>query len=158
MYIDLSFLKEIGNRKKIVKEFNISNLDYADQDIETTDKFVLNIDIYNTGDSFIINGTLKGSIILKCSRCLEKFPYPLNITLNEELLKIEILDISRVKIDKYLYENILISIPIKSLCSKHCKGLCPICGQNLNYGQCDCKSVNIDPRLEKLKYFLKKSN
>ncbi|MDR1209085.1 MAG: DUF177 domain-containing protein [Clostridiales bacterium] len=28
--------------------------------------------------------------------------------------------------------NLLIEIPVKFLCSKDCKGLCPVCGANLN--------------------------
>jgi uncharacterized metal-binding protein YceD (DUF177 family) len=41
------------------------------------------------------------------------------------------------------------------LCRPDCKGLCPTCGANLNYGPCDCQD-EIDPRLAKLRELLKK--
>ncbi|MFO7841307.1 MAG: DUF177 domain-containing protein, partial [Fidelibacterota bacterium] len=39
----------------------------------------------------------------------------------------------------------------KKLCSPDCKGLCPICGANLNHMNCSCKTENYDPRWDKLK-------
>jgi uncharacterized protein len=44
----------------------------------------------------------------------------------------------------------LLAIPMKSLCSENCKGLCPNCGANLNDGPCKCKEEKIDPRWEPL--------
>ncbi len=43
-------------------------------------------------------------------------------------------------------EDIFLSLPSKLLCSDDCKGVCPICGKNLNEGKCGCKK-EIDPRL-----------
>ena len=46
------------------------------------------------------------------------------------------------------------------LCQKECshedcKGLCPVCGKDLNIGNCECKKKQVDPRLEKLGELLK---
>ena len=40
------------------------------------------------------------------------------------------------------------------LCSEDCKGLCAVCGKNLNEGPCDCKPEP-DPRLAVLAQLLK---
>ena len=42
----------------------------------------------------------------------------------------------------------------KNLCSEDCKGLCQICGANLNEQACNCKDESIDPRLEILAQLL----
>ncbi len=42
----------------------------------------------------------------------------------------------------------------KNLCSPDCKGLCQICGANLNEQACNCKDESIDPRLEILSQLL----
>ena len=42
----------------------------------------------------------------------------------------------------------------KNLCSEECKGLCQICGANLNEQACNCKDESIDPRLEILSQLL----
>ena len=34
------------------------------------------------------------------------------------------------------------------ICSEECKGLCPICGQNLNDGECSCDKEQTDPRFD----------
>lgn len=36
-------------------------------------------------------------------------------------------------------EQILLSLPMKPLCSKDCRGLCPSCGTNLNREACGCE-------------------
>ena len=48
-------------------------------------------------------------------------------------------------------EQIYLSIPMKSLCSEGCLGLCPICGKNLNQGPCQCKGEKGHPGFLKLK-------
>ena len=58
-----------------------------------------------------------------------------------------------------LRDTILLSIPLKPLCREECKGLCPVCGKNLNEGECEHvkkKEEEIDPRWEKLKALLEK--
>lgn len=51
-------------------------------------------------------------------------------------------------------EAILLSLPIKPLCEEDCRGLCPLCGKDLNDGPCDCQKAETDARwsvLERLK-------
>ena len=47
--------------------------------------------------------------------------------------------------------EVLISFPSKHLCSEDCKGLCPVCGCNLNEQKCSCVQKELDPRLEVLR-------
>ena len=47
-----------------------------------------------------------------------------------------------------------IELPFRLLCREDCKGLCPVCGANLNEMTCNCNTKQIDPRLEKLKMLL----
>lgn len=48
-------------------------------------------------------------------------------------------------------EQILLSIPPSPVCREDCKGLCAICGKDLNEGACDCDRTVVDPRWEALK-------
>ncbi len=59
----------------------------------------------------------------------------------------------RLDLDELVREDIFLSMPTRFLCSKNCKGLCPICGADLNEGSCNCKAP-IDPRLEALRALL----
>jgi uncharacterized protein len=52
-------------------------------------------------------------------------------------------------------EHLNLTYPIKPLCSKDCQGICPVCGKNINSGDCSCVTKDSESRLEKLKIFLK---
>jgi uncharacterized protein len=41
-------------------------------------------------------------------------------------------------LEDLLREQILLTVPIKSVCREDCKGLCPHCGKNLNFETCSC--------------------
>lgn len=52
---------------------------------------------------------------------------------------------------------IRLNIPVKPLCRPDCKGLCPVCGKDLNLGECECsKKMQVDPRWEPLMKFTDK--
>lgn len=61
------------------------------------------------------------------------------------------------KLDLYelVFESIVLAMPTKHLCSEDCKGLCPVCGTDLNDSQCDCATKKVDPRLAALSELLK---
>jgi uncharacterized protein len=49
-------------------------------------------------------------------------------------------------LEDVLREQVLLSLPEKTLCRADCKGLCPGCGRNLNTEQCSCESTEADTR------------
>jgi uncharacterized protein len=50
-----------------------------------------------------------------------------------------------------LREQVLLALPLKSVCREECKGLCPHCGKNLNENECSCVDEVEDPRWSALK-------
>jgi uncharacterized protein len=99
-----------------------------------------------------------------CARCLE----PVQNELNEQLDLIfrplgadagepeRAISTSDAEIGYYqdgglvledvLREQVLLSMPARTLCREDCKGLCPGCGRNLNQEACACDAVPSDPR------------
>jgi uncharacterized protein len=49
-------------------------------------------------------------------------------------------------LEDVLREQVLLSLPEKTLCRADCKGLCPGCGRNLNTESCSCESAETDTR------------
>jgi uncharacterized protein len=45
-----------------------------------------------------------------------------------------------------LREQILLALPMDLLCREDCKGLCPVCGKDLNQEACGCETSGADPR------------
>ncbi len=43
-----------------------------------------------------------------------------------------------IELDEAVREALLLELPIRFLCKIDCKGLCPVCGTNLNLTGCEC--------------------
>ena len=56
----------------------------------------------------------------------------------------------KLDLDAPICDEILLSFPMRILCSDDCKGLCAGCGADLNREACRCTKKEVDPRLAKL--------
>ena len=52
-----------------------------------------------------------------------------------------------------LEEQVAMEIPLKPLCGEGCKGLCPVCGTDLNQAACSCQREQINLKFSALKDF-----
>ncbi len=59
-----------------------------------------------------------------------------------------------IDMDELVMTDVTLELPFRLLCREDCKGLCPVCGADLNETTCNCNTKQIDPRLEKLKMLL----
>jgi uncharacterized protein len=51
-----------------------------------------------------------------------------------------------LSLEDVLREQVLLSLPVRTLCKPDCKGLCPSCGANRNQEPCSCDQAQADPR------------
>ncbi len=51
-----------------------------------------------------------------------------------------------VDLDPILREQVVLALPGYPVCQEGCKGLCSVCGKNLNDGECGCVRKVPDPR------------
>jgi len=51
-----------------------------------------------------------------------------------------------IELDPILREQILLALPMNLVCTESCRGLCPVCGNNLNEKQCECHREAMDSR------------
>jgi uncharacterized protein len=51
-----------------------------------------------------------------------------------------------VDLDPIVREQVLLALPEYPVCQDACKGLCSVCGKNLNDGECGCDRKVPDPR------------
>jgi uncharacterized protein len=53
-------------------------------------------------------------------------------------------------LEDVLREQVLLSLPVRTLCKPDCKGLCPRCGVDRNSQTCTCDEGPSDPRWQAL--------
>jgi len=106
---------------------------------------------------------MRARVVAECVRCLNKFYQPLKIE-STELYAFSLNSVTdsgllvpengKIDLAPIIREEMLVAIPISPLCKQDCKGLCPICGEDLNETACNHDEEQIDPRLGVLKSLL----
>ncbi len=106
---------------------------------------------------FSFSGELSASLLYPCSLCLAPVSIDIHVDFSEKYSDDDSSDedfwgYTGKKIDflPSIIDNIILNLPMKSLCSPDCKGLCNECGKNLNNGHCDCKANYINPNFAAL--------
>lgn len=147
----------------------------GDESFEIAEPVSLVFDIYKNKDQFRLVGSVRTTLELPCGRCLEPFRWPVDAAFDlryqphtantgEGEREVEEDDLStafyqngEIDLEQLMREQFYLSLPMKPLCDEECKGLCPVCGTNLNRGVCVCKREWDDPRLAALKALKKES-
>ena len=105
-----------------------------------------------------------GDFEIQCARCVEPVPTPIKgkfdlifrpadadneageHSISEDETEIGYYGKSGLLLEDVVREQVLLSLPSRTLCKPDCKGLCPRCGQNLNVASCNCGESTTDPR------------
>jgi len=143
--------------------------DANDQVLGLDSPLRVKITLSKEGSHYAVDGELSGKIRIRCDRCLSSYSHELQsefrlllspqptepirseIELLEEDMSVEFFPGDEVDIDHIVREQIYLALPIKLLCHKGCRGLCPECGTNLNRGECSCCDKKGHPAFLKLK-------
>ena len=111
----------------------------------------------------LVHVKLNALLHTECVRCLSDFRQPLSIDFadlyafsRKSITDSELIlpEDAHINLRPLIREYMLLDIPIKPLCSPDCKGLCLVCGENLNESNCDHGQDSLDPRLSILKSLL----
>ena len=115
-----------------------------------------------------LKGSFKGIFQVPCARCLEPVKMPLAAeydlifrpvgvdggsaerSISAQETEIGYYQGDSLSLEDVLREQVLLSLPARTLCKPDCKGLCPRCGKNRNLEACTCEEGPSDPRLEAL--------
>jgi uncharacterized protein len=133
----------------------------------------LRCDVRKNQQHYRLVGRLQTTLELVCSRCLDGFPLVVNEALEVLFLpqsenagegerEVEDEDLSTayyregvLDLGQLIQEQFYLVVPMKPLCGEGCKGLCPVCGINLNTATCPGHSGGLDPRLAVLEQLKK---
>ena len=110
-----------------------------------------------------VEGSVELTFDTRCDRCLTEVPTTLElqfdrivtspdaVTEDEEDDDLNFMEGYQLNVETFVYNEILVNWPAKILCQEECKGVCPVCGQNLNIKECGCETFVPDPRMAAIK-------
>lgn len=163
MKVDISSIREIHGGSISFEgslEIETSGLKL---DVELNQPVTVKGSVTNTGDGFLVQGEIVYTYRTNCDRCLEPVTGLAKVEVTEQfvsyspveavepayLVQGDIIDLSDC-----IREQFFLSLPMKNTCKEDCRGLCPQCGQNLNYQECSCRMESFNPQFLKLKSLL----
>jgi len=102
--------------------------------------------VTRAAQGLLVQVKMKAAVSAECVRCLEMFDQPLLVdysdlyafnpnSLTESGLRVP--DTGKIDLAPILREEMILAIPISPVCEPNCKGLCLVCGENLNFKECE---------------------
>lgn len=117
----------------------------------------LEVQFHVSGTQVILEGFFKTGLEIACVRCLKEFflpleirfryvfwPLPKEIPAEEKELRSDELEVQYYKqgepldLRPLIAEQIYLHVPQYPHCADSCRGLCALCGANLNEAACSC--------------------
>ena len=116
--------------------------------------------VTRTTQGLLLQVRMRAYTPAECVRCLKRFSQALSIDFTDlyafspdSVTESGLLLPENGKIDltPVVREEMMLAMPINPVCNPDCKGLCPICGNNLNEAICKHEDDSADPRLDTLR-------
>ena len=167
MLVDVrDILKSSGLSKTVELEFEAAGcgLENTENGYVFNEPFYVRVELSNIKGMIRAKGTINSKYETFCARCLKTIHASIDKEFDDEFVQFgslnpvsidvaEVYEYSDKEIDigRAVRDAVLLDMPIRILCSEDCKSLCPICGKNLNEGECGCKQPSGDIRFEALR-------
>ena len=117
-----------------------------------------------------VQGNLKVTMTATCDRCVEATAFPIESPfdlvymptgesaggekeVDQAGIEVGFYEGNGLALNDVLREVVLLALPMQLVCDEDCKGICPVCGQNRNQGECGCRQPALDDRWSGLKNF-----
>jgi len=151
-------LEELELRPVVVsKTYSPEALDYHGAEFRQTAPLKVKATAELRGGAEIhVRGHLATSLEASCDRCLGPVAIPVErdfdlfyrpvltiaraeeVELPQDELDIGFFSGDGIEFDDVVTEQVILSVPMKLVCKPDCRGLCPVCGSNLNVEKCGC--------------------
>jgi uncharacterized protein len=140
-------------------EFEPVSLGGAEYPVLVPDGVHIAVDRITGG--YLVNVDLDAKVYGPCARCLGEAVLEVHAEQQEfaptakdgweETETSVFIDSLVVDVDGLAREALVLSLPAQVVCDADCKGLCAVCGKDLNKGVCGCAAERTDERWNRLK-------
>ena len=148
-------LEGAGSALPVSGHIDLDGYELGNHEFELPSGIDYDLVLTNAGEGILATGIVRAHVVGTCDRCLEPAEFDIASELDEYYLfeapaeedlsdDEDEVDFSLVGEDntidlsEAIMAAVLMETPFVVLCREDCKGLCPICGANLNEGDCGC--------------------
>jgi len=153
----------------VTKTFAAGTLDYHGTDFRQAAPLKVNVTAELAGSEIHIRGRVGTTLEATCDRCLGSVSIPVErdfdlfyrpvttiaraeeVELPADELEVGFFTGDGIELADVVTEQVILSVPMKVVCSADCRGLCPNCGANLNLAKCGCMPTPEDSPFSSLK-------
>ncbi len=163
-------LLEEGSKLDAEVPVDLDSLSYSFGTFPVKEKSAAKITVFQDEKKVLnLHGEAHLIVVIPCDRCLEPVEVPMDLKFDERVNlnadspekeeteetdseessfdKDYLIQGYNLDVDKLISGEALLSWPSRVLCKPDCRGLCPVCGHNLNEGDCGCDRRTLDPRM-----------
>ncbi len=151
MSIDVSLaLKNEGVQYPFSEELTIGVIECVTGDYKTEGAIRVEGMLTAMEGEIYLDGEMEVALVRLCDRCADEYKRSYCLTFKETFTGKKDGDESEnyifadglVDLTQMVEDYVVLQVPTASLCSEDCKGLCPVCGVNLNRASCNCGANN----------------
>jgi uncharacterized protein len=153
----------------VSRTFTSEALDYHGADFRQAAPLKVDAVAELVGSEICIRGRLGTRLEACCDRCLGSVVIPVEqefnlfyrpvstiareeeVELPEDELGVGFFAGDGIELADVVTEQVILAVPMKVVCRTDCRGLCPVCGANLNFEKCACLSAKENSPFSSLK-------
>ncbi len=157
------------HRIVVSKTYAPDALNYRGAEFRQIDPLQVNAVAELAGAEIHIRGMVKTRLEVSCDRCLAPVGLPVEqefdltyrpvsaiareeeIELPDDELEVGFYSGEGIHLAEVVAEQLILSLPMKVVCSADCRGLCPTCGADRNREPCKCPETRLDSPFAALK-------
>jgi uncharacterized protein len=134
MKINLKQIPDSG--LELEETLNPKDLNLDTENIRFNHPIKISAAIRRSSNTVMVNTHVETERTVSCSRCLKDFALKLSKDLAFSYPVSN--NNSTIDISEDVRQELILDLPIRTLCQDDCLGFCPKCGKNLNEGKCNC--------------------
>lgn len=155
-----SLIGKPGATRKLTESGQVQGWQTGLGRVDESNPVHVDLTLSSADGGIAVTGAVQGRFELSCSRCLVSYGQDFNLELDERFYSdpeaaenndgYEMGE-QTVDLEPMLRDAIVLNIPIKPVHSAECKGLCLVCGADLNTSGCRHGDEPVDIRWSALK-------
>ena len=145
-------LANVGDALDLAAHLDLDTFSLGEREFALPEGADYDVVLTNAGEGILVSGVLRAHVKATCDRCLDDTEFDVAGEVDEYYLFEEPEDAvqdddddleyglvnadNTIDLSEALLPALLMETPFVVLCREGCKGLCPVCGENLNEHDC----------------------